>query len=488
MVWAIAIRNLWQHRAKTLIIGMLVTIGIMLSFAGNAFIDSLIKNISGIFTNYYTGNVLVTSSETMGASVFGSESEDAMSFPVTPVLKDFDRVMEIVKADPGVESVTRQLSSYAMFNIDELGMDYACFFGVEPQYFEVMNGVEIVQGRLLKEGEEGMLLHYDLWKKFKDQKSVDLKVGDTIQLNNFGVGGLKIREVPIVGIFKFPLGNKRLFDMSFLDAKSARYLMGSNSGVREKVAVSAEKTALLSDDSDLDSLFGDDSSASSLTAESAGAVSASNVYDILGDEKPSVKPADQPTSWHYVVIKTKKGVNPDTVVKRLNAAFDDEDLMVRSQGWGISAMPDSLTYFGVQLLFNVAVFILGFVAIIIIMNTLVVSVMERTSEIGTMRALGAQKGFVTKMFIAETSFITLVFGAIGMALGAGIILALNKIGIPTDNDTLRYLGGGGILRPTIGASPITFSLCFMALIALLSWIYPVMIALKVSPLKAISSD
>jgi putative ABC transport system permease protein len=490
MIWAIAVRNLWQHKAKTIIIGFLVTVGIMLSFAGNAFIDSMIKNISGIFTEYYTGDVLITSAETLGAGVFGAESDDTYGFPVTPVMKDYDKVLEIAQKTPGVKSVTRQLSGYAMLNVkDTGGMTYACFFGVEPEYFDVMTGIEILQGRKLKAGEEGMLLHYNIWKKIKDEKGIELKIGDTISLNNFGTGGLKIREVPIVGIFKFPRGNERMFSMSFMDATSLRYLLGRNSGTREKVEVAKSATSLL--DTDMDSLFADSSAdtATQVTSGKASAtVNAGNVFDILGDAKPAPAPADQPVSWHYILIHTDKGVNPDTVVKTLNKTFDDNDLLVRAQGWWVSAMPDSLTYSGIKLLFNVAIFILGFVSIIIIMNTLVVSVMERTSEIGTMRALGAQKSFVMKMFIAETGFITLVFGLIGMALGAIIILALNRIGISTDNDALRYLGGGGVLRPVIGSSPIILSLCFMGLIASVSWIYPVIIALKVSPLKAITTE
>ena len=110
MIWAIAIRNLWQHKTKTMIIGVLVTLGIMLSFVGNAFIDSMIKNISGIFTDYYTGDILVTSTETLGAGVFGAQSDDVVGFPVIPVLKDYDKGMEIVSGLKGVKSVTHQLS------------------------------------------------------------------------------------------------------------------------------------------------------------------------------------------------------------------------------------------------------------------------------------------------------------------------------------------------------------------------------------------
>jgi len=491
MIWAIAIRNLWQHKTKTLIIGVLITLGIMLTFAGNALIDSMIRNSSSIFTEFYTGDILVTSTETLGAGVFGAQSEDAMGFPVIPLLRDYDKVAEKVSALPGVKGVARQLSGYAMFNLGNDGMDYGLFFGVEPDsYFKVMNGIEIIDGRLLKGDEQGIILGYQSWKKIKDDKGIEFKVGDTLQLNSFGTAGMKILELPIVGIYKFPRGNTRFFPMSFIDARSLRYILGRSGGAAEKVAVSKEATALL--DTDLDSLFADDSLGAVETGSAAPAKpskDSSSVFDILGDSpKVAATPSADQDSWHFIVIKTEKGVNADKLISKLNAEFDGADLLARCQGWWVSAMPDSATYSGIQLLFNVAIFILGFVAIIIIMNTLVVSVMERTSEIGTMRALGAQKGFVTRMFIAETGFITIVFGLLGLALGALIILALNLVGIPTDNDALRFLGGGGILRPTISASPVIFSLVFMGIIALFSWIYPVFIALKVSPLKAITTE
>lgn len=491
MIWAIAIRNLWQHKAKTLIVGLLVSVGILLSFVGNALIDTMIRNSSEIFTEYFTGDILVTSTETLGAGVFGAQSDDAVGFPVIPVLKDYDVIMEKVSALEGVKSVTRQLSGYAMFNMGDNGMDYGLFFGIEPDsYFKVMNGMELLDGRLLEPGEKGIILGYESWIKFRDQKNKEIKIGDTLQLNSFGTAGIKILELPVVGIFKFPRGNTRLFPMSFIDARSLRYLLGRTGGVAEKVEVSEKATELF--DADLDSMFSDSGNSVESSAGSSGnALSGDDLFSIFGEgesQRASAADADYPENWHFVLIRAEEGANTDHMIKKLNEELDNADLLARSQGWWVSAMPDSLIYSGVQLLFNVAVFILGFVAIIIIMNTLVVSVMERTSEIGTMRALGAQKTFVTKMFIAETGFITLVFGLIGLAAGSLIILALNRVGIPTDNDALKFLGGGGIIRPTVTSAPIAFSLVFMGIIAAFSWMYPVFIALKVSPLKAITTE
>lgn len=521
MIWAIAIRNLFQHRTKTLIIGALVSIGIMLTFAGNALIDSMIRNIEDIFTDYYTGDVLVTSSETLGAGVFGAQSDDVMGFPVIPLIRDYPAVLEEVSKIKGVRAVTHQISAYAMINLEQKGIEFSLFFGIDPNtYYDAMDGIALVEGRLLESGERGIILEYDMWEKLRDEKELELALGDTLQLNSYGTAGMKILEVPIVGIFKFPRGNTRLWPMSFIDSASLRYIMGRQGGKAEKVAVSAEATSLL--DADLDSLFadgGDDFGAAANggaaengsgagTGKAPEKVTAANVFDILGSGDSAAGTAasggssaaagdpdalalaaeNTSTDWHFIVIRLEPGTNAKSVISQLRSAFDDRDLMANAQGWWESAMPDSTVYSGVKLLFNVAIFILGFVSIIIIMNTLVISVMERTSEIGTMRALGARKSFVTRLFIAETSFLTLVFGAIGLAAGAAIVMSLNKAGIPTDNDALRYLGGGGILRPTIGTQPIVMSLTLMAVIALFSWVYPVLIALKVSPLKAISTE
>lgn len=504
MIWAIAVRNLFQHRTKTLIIGALVSIGIALTFAGNALIDSMIRNIQGIFTDYYTGDVLVTSSETLGAGVFGAQSDDVMGFPVIPMIRDYSQVLEKVQDIKGVRAYTRQISAYALINLEQKGIEYSLFFGIEPDnYYAAMDGIELVEGRLLNGGEKGIILQYDMWKKLRDEKELELKIGDTLQLNSFGTAGIKILEVPVVGIYKFPKGNTRLWPLSFIDAPSLRYVMGRQGGTAEKVEVPADATALLSDEMDIDSLFAEEGSGALETAGTAAAapgrdqplkVTSANVFDILGSEgapktaaQAAATGAEQ-RDWHFLVLRLEKGVSPESVIKQLNAAFDDADLLANAQGWWESAMPDSAVYSGVKLLFNVAIFILGFVSIIIIMNTLVISVMERTSEIGTMRALGARKSFVTRLFVAETSFLTLVFGLAGLAAGWAIIFALNRAGIPTDNDALRYLGGGGILRPTVSAQPVIMSVTLMALIALLSWVYPVLIALKVSPLKAIATE
>jgi putative ABC transport system permease protein len=122
------------------------------------------------------------------------------------------------------------------------------------------------------------------------------------------------------------------------------------------------------------------------------------------------------------------------------------------------------------------------------MNTLVISVMERTSEIGTMRALGAQKGFVWKMFFTETFIIALVFGFVGVILSFLTVFILGIANIEATNVFLRILFAGPTLNPDISGLSVLWGLLIVTGISLLAHIYPVTIALKIQPIRAIQTE
>ena len=111
-------------------------------------------------------------------------------------------------------------------------------------------------------------------------------------------------------------------------------------------------------------------------------------------------------AWHYVLAKAKNPMQTNAIIAELNQKFTEEGLDVFAMDWRKAAYSYSQSVEGIGLVFNILIGILAIVVFIIIMNTMVVSVIERTGEIGTMRAIGAEKKFVRRLFFSETIILT----------------------------------------------------------------------------------
>jgi hypothetical protein len=142
-----------------------------------------------------------------------------------------------------------------------------------------------------------------------------------------------------------------------------------------------------------------------------------------------------------------------------------------------------------RIILYTAVFIIFAVALVIINNAMVMATLQRVKEIGTLRAIGAQKRFVLSMLLLETTVLGIVFGAIGAALGAVVVWIVRAAGgIPATNEQLYFFYSGPSLRPYLGAPSLAVSLGIVMLVSVLSGIYPALIATRVSPLEAMQSD
>jgi len=117
-----------------------------------------------------------------------------------------------------------------------------------------------------------------------------------------------------------------------------------------------------------------------------------------------------------------------------------------------------------------------FVGALGVMNTLLTSVMERTREIGTYRAIGAKKSFILKMILIEGLILTSIGGALGFAFGIG---AANFV-------VWVFKQRGQILpSPIIDLNVILFAIAITFGIGLLSSIYPAKKAADLSPVEAL---
>jgi putative ABC transport system permease protein len=484
----IALRNLTQHKAKTLIIGLLIVLATFLSFLGNSVLGSASQSMKQVFTQQFTGDVMVVPSKLQGG-IFGGQQEDLNGPPILPTMPDFQKVYDLVAARPEVQKITSQLSSYALYNFGDQGTSFGLLFGIEPaSYWSTFDAVTLLSGRKITNGETGVvMLHESTLKRIKDQTDVELKVGDTFQLNNFGETGFKVREVKIVGTFRFKNANDRAFDImqpGFVDVQTLRALTGKAVTTAADLQLKQETQSLLSENTD--DFF---SGSTAVQGRSARPVDLAGLTSAVANKRAQVDAASaREGTWNFQLVKLKAGVDDDAFAKSMTAEFQKAGLPAKAQNWITSASPDSGFFYLVMLALNIAIILLAVVSIFVIMNTLVVSVMERTSEIGTMRALGAQKSTIRWLFITETFLITLFSGVIGLFFGFVGLIAVNASGIPGPGGWLQSAFPGGVLHPEVNAAALPFTLSILLVIGLVSWIFPVLMATKVSPLKAISTD
>jgi len=122
------------------------------------------------------------------------------------------------------------------------------------------------------------------------------------------------------------------------------------------------------------------------------------------------------------------------------------------------------------------------VASIGIMNTMLTSVMERTREIGIMKAIGADNKDVMLIFIIEGMLVSIVGGVIGLLLGV-----FGSQGITSLLSSGGMMGGGGGMSfsPIISISSIILAIGVSLIVGIFSSLYPAWKAARMSPIEAV---
>ncbi|HUS99124.1 MAG TPA: ABC transporter permease [Candidatus Thermoplasmatota archaeon] len=122
------------------------------------------------------------------------------------------------------------------------------------------------------------------------------------------------------------------------------------------------------------------------------------------------------------------------------------------------------------------------VASIGIMNTMLTSVMERTREIGIMKAIGATTRDIMSIFIIEGVLMSGVGGSIGIILGVFGSQALTLI-----LGSFMSMGGGSSFQlvPIITITSVVLAIAVSLIVGVLSSLYPAWRAARMSPIEAV---
>jgi putative ABC transport system permease protein len=179
--------------------------------------------------------------------------------------------------------------------------------------------------------------------------------------------------------------------------------------------------------------------------------------------------------YQYFTVLTTAGTDANTFIEEADSFFDT--YYARNQNFGVKASSmESLVeqVNSMMSTMSLAISLIAGISLLVggigVMNILLVSITERTKEIGTRKALGATNGSIRMQFITESVIICLIGGAVGIV--AGILLGML---------------GANILGYEASASvgSIFLALGFSMLIGIFFGYYPANKAAKMDPIEAL---
>ena len=153
-----------------------------------------------------------------------------------------------------------------------------------------------------------------------------------------------------------------------------------------------------------------------------------------------------------------------------------DDIRIRNQGEFLKAIDRTLWTFRI---------VLGGVALVAllvggigIMNIMLVTVTERTSEIGLRKAIGAGRSHILRQFLIESVSISVVGGLIGILAGIGMAYGFGDL-------VARAMPGEGDWGAVVLPSAILASFVFAVLVGITFGLYPAIKASKLDPAEAL---
>lgn len=130
--------------------------------------------------------------------------------------------------------------------------------------------------------------------------------------------------------------------------------------------------------------------------------------------------------------------------------------------------------------------ILLFVTMVGITNTFRMIMIERTREIGTMRAFGMHKKQVKRIFLWEATLVSLLGVVTGLVLSGILVFILSRVGITKDPAMQMFLNEGR-LSFVISKGSLVLNTVLVIVISLIAAYWPAKAAAKLSPMKALGS-
>ena len=191
----------------------------------------------------------------------------------------------------------------------------------------------------------------------------------------------------------------------------------------------------------------------------------------LGDLPPLVAESMQADELaNQIVVFPEVGADPTTVAAAIEAAVENSATMTGAEF--------SETVGATTVIFNAIIIGVAAISLIVgglsVINTMAMSVAERTREIGIRRAIGGSRRRIVRELVAEAGVIGLLGGLIGLGLGAAVVVLVNEAG-----------RSSGTVLFDLTAQTAAFAVGFSTILGMVAGIIPAWTAARLDPVSAL---
>jgi putative ABC transport system permease protein len=462
----IALRSLLRRKSRSITIGLLVAFGTALLVFGQTFTRSAgIASRDSIIQNF-TGDLILYSERSKE-----KPSPFAFNTPL-PNIPDVDGIRAYLQGLPEVQAVVPLAQNYAVIQIRQDGQPVELpfiFYAIEPaNYREIFRNAQVIEGSFFGLGEgggsprPGILISEFQNEQYQKNYGVRLSLGEQVTVLGLTEGGsVNAARSELVGLFN-PRYFKNVFNyINFIDIDTYSNLYNFT-GVASSSLPESLNRGLAQAEGDEDAIFGlaDDKS--------------------FGRLDLSALQSEILSGYTMIAVRLEDHRQVGAVSRKVTEA----GLGVKAAPWDEASGFFARIASGLQAFIFLATGLIFLIVAFILTNTLIINIIERTSEIGTMRAIGGEKSFIRRLFMAETLLLNLPFSLLAMLVSLALILAAARTGLPLPDSISQFLIGGGPLPLALSAAPFVEALIIVAIVSILSTLYPIRVATAITPLKA----
>lgn len=474
----IAWRNLWQHRTRTIVSGAVMFFGALLLLAGQAASSGITGSLETMVTGALTGDIVILSDKNEGRIN----------------LFDFKAMEMITNSGAVTRTITERIPDAGSSQMGK-GIGLLDIGGGLPEIPTMILGVDgdrytksfpkfrLLEGTAPASGAAGLWLNETYIRIFLRGK---VKTGDSIDFTAPTRGGfMNMSRIKVRGIYRLEGMEGLTSFINIMDIASYRRIFGMqiDAGALSRTAKKTieQNKGLLDGDADPEKMLSTTVQDQSRLATAPGAQLPA--APTAGERELAARQNRQLAE--YLAVKLKNPAGRQDAIDDLNRVFRERKLGVTAWSWRETAGPMGNMILMLQvILISLAVVIFAML-IIIIMNSMVMTAIERTYEVGTMRAIGATRGFVVRLFFTEALFLGGLFGGAGALTGALVLKAIPGIGAG-ESMVVRMLFGGPVLHIPVTLSQIAGTMLLILLVAALSSAYPAWIASRFQPVEAMN--